>query len=107
MCQADGTILGDGNASPDNEACSAFSWMLRSRRFLNALVPASWIDEPNLKVCAGLLHSRLVRFEVVIGNHRALNLLNVSSYTQMMVIGAALIVAVALDQAIVHRRLRN
>jgi ribose transport system permease protein len=33
-----------------------------------------------------------------------LNLLNVSSYTQLMVIGAALVVAVALDQAIVRRR---
>jgi ribose transport system permease protein len=32
------------------------------------------------------------------------NLLNVSSYTQLMVIGAALIIAVALDQAIVRRR---
>ena len=69
MCKADGMIFGDGNA--DDEACSVFSRMLRSHRFLDALVPASWIDEPNLKVCAGLLHSRLVRFEVVIGNHRA------------------------------------
>ena len=59
------------NASPNDEACSTFSLMLRSRRFPDALVPASWIDEPNLKICAGLLHSRLVRFEVVIGNHRA------------------------------------
>jgi ribose transport system permease protein len=32
-----------------------------------------------------------------------LNLLNVSSYTQMMVIGAALILAVALDQALARR----
>jgi hypothetical protein len=71
MCGADGMIFGEGSASPDDEACSAFSWMLRSRRFLDALVPASWIDEPNLKVCAGLLHSRLVQFDVAIGNHRA------------------------------------
>lgn len=33
-----------------------------------------------------------------------LNLLNVSSYTQMMVIGAALILAVALDQMLIKRR---
>jgi ribose transport system permease protein len=33
-----------------------------------------------------------------------LNLLNVSSYTQMMVIGAALILAVALDQKLITRR---
>ena len=59
------------NASPNDEACSTFSLMLRSRRFPDALVPASWIDEPNLKICAGLLHSRLVQFEVVVGNHRA------------------------------------
>jgi ribose transport system permease protein len=33
-----------------------------------------------------------------------LNLLNVSSYAQMMVIGAALILAVALDQRLIARR---
>jgi ribose transport system permease protein len=43
-----------------------------------------------------------VAFVSILSN--GLNLLNVSSYTQLMVIGAALIVAVALDQAIVRRR---
>lgn len=43
-----------------------------------------------------------VAFVTVLSN--GLNLLNVSSYTQMMVIGAALIAAVALDQAIMRRR---
>jgi hypothetical protein len=71
MRGADGMIFGDGNPPPDDEACSAFSLMLRSRRFLDALEPTSWINEPNLKVCTGLLHSRLVQFDVVIGNHRA------------------------------------
>jgi ribose transport system permease protein len=33
-----------------------------------------------------------------------LNMLNVSSYTQMMVIGAALILAVALDQVLMGAR---
>lgn len=43
-----------------------------------------------------------VAFISILSN--GLNLLNVSSYTQLMVIGAALIVAVTLDQAIVRRR---
>jgi ribose transport system permease protein len=43
-----------------------------------------------------------VAFVSILSN--GLNLLNVSSYTQLMVIGAALIAAVALDQAIVRRR---
>lgn len=43
-----------------------------------------------------------VAFVSILSN--GLNLLNVSSYTQLMVIGAALIVAVALDQAILRRR---
>jgi ribose transport system permease protein len=43
-----------------------------------------------------------VAFVSILSN--GLNLLNVSSYTQLMVIGAALIVAVTLDQAIVRRR---
>ena len=43
-----------------------------------------------------------VAFVTIMSN--GLNLLNVSSYTQMMVIGAALIVAVALDQFVVRRR---
>jgi ribose transport system permease protein len=43
-----------------------------------------------------------VAFVSILSN--GLNLLNVSSYTQLMAIGAALIVAVALDQAIVRRR---
>ncbi len=43
-----------------------------------------------------------VAFVSILSN--GLNLLNVSSYTQLMVIGGALIVAVALDQAIVRRR---
>lgn len=42
-----------------------------------------------------------VAFVSVLSN--GLNLLNVSSYTQMMVIGAALILAVALDQALARR----
>ena len=42
-----------------------------------------------------------VLFVSILSN--GLNLLNVSSYTQMMVIGAALIVAVALDQALTRR----
>ena len=46
-----------------------------------------------------------VAFVIILSN--GLNLLNVSSYSQMMVIGGALIVAVAVDQAIVHRRLRS
>ena len=46
-----------------------------------------------------------VAFVIILSN--GLNLLNVSSYTQMMVIGTALILAVALDQAIVHRRMRS
>jgi ribose transport system permease protein len=33
-----------------------------------------------------------------------LNLLNVSSYTQMMVIGGALILAVSLDQIFINSR---
>lgn len=43
-----------------------------------------------------------VAFVSILSN--GLNLLNVSSYTQLMVIGGALIIAVALDQAIVRRR---
>jgi ribose transport system permease protein len=43
-----------------------------------------------------------VAFVSILSN--GLNLLNVSSYTQLMVIGAALIVAVTLDQVIVRRR---
>jgi ribose transport system permease protein len=43
-----------------------------------------------------------VAFVSILSN--GLNLLNVSSYTQMMVIGAALIVAVAMDQIFVRRR---
>ena len=43
-----------------------------------------------------------VAFVSILSN--GLNLLNVSSYTQLMVIGAALVVAVALDRAIVRRR---
>jgi ribose transport system permease protein len=43
-----------------------------------------------------------VAFISILSN--GLNLLNVSSYTQLMVIGGALVVAVALDQAIVRRR---
>jgi ribose transport system permease protein len=43
-----------------------------------------------------------VAFVSILSN--GLNLLNVASYTQMMVIGGALIVAVALDQAFVKRR---
>jgi ribose transport system permease protein len=42
-----------------------------------------------------------VLFVSILSN--GLNLLNVSSYTQMMVIGGALIVAVALDQALTRR----
>jgi ribose transport system permease protein len=43
-----------------------------------------------------------VLFVSILSN--GLNLLNVSSYTQMMVIGGALIVAVALDQAMMGKR---
>lgn len=43
-----------------------------------------------------------VAFVGILSN--GLNLLNVSSYTQMMVIGGALIVAVAMDQAFLRRR---
>jgi ribose transport system permease protein len=43
-----------------------------------------------------------VLFVSILSN--GLNLLNVSSYTQMMVIGGALIVAVALDQAMMGDR---
>jgi ribose transport system permease protein len=43
-----------------------------------------------------------VAFVSIVSN--GLNLLNVSSYTQMMVIGAALILAVAMDQLLVRRR---
>jgi ribose transport system permease protein len=43
-----------------------------------------------------------VAFISILSN--GLNLLNVSSYTQLMVIGGALVVAVALDQVIVRRR---
>jgi ribose transport system permease protein len=43
-----------------------------------------------------------VAFVSILGN--GLNLLNVSSYSQLMVIGGALIIAVALDQVIVRRR---
>lgn len=43
-----------------------------------------------------------VAFVSILAN--GLNLLNVSSYTQMMVIGTALIVAVALDQRFAQRR---
>jgi len=43
-----------------------------------------------------------VVFVSILGN--GLNLLNVSSYAQMMVIGAALILAVALDQTLIKRR---
>ena len=46
-----------------------------------------------------------VAFISILSN--GLNLLNVSSYTQLMVIGGALVVAVALDQAIVRRRAGN
>lgn len=42
-----------------------------------------------------------VAFVSILSN--GLNLLNVSSYTQMMVIGAALILAVAIDQALARR----
>jgi ribose transport system permease protein len=42
-----------------------------------------------------------VAFVSILSN--GLNLLNVSSYTQMMVIGAALILAVAMDQLLVRR----
>jgi ribose transport system permease protein len=43
-----------------------------------------------------------VAFVSILSN--GLNLLNVSSYTQLMVIGGALVVAVAIDQRIVRRR---
>jgi ribose transport system permease protein len=43
-----------------------------------------------------------VAFVSILSN--GLNLLSVSSYTQMMVIGAALILAVAMDQLLVRRR---
>jgi ribose transport system permease protein len=43
-----------------------------------------------------------VVFVSILGN--GLNLLNVSSYAQMMVIGVALILAVALDQTLIARR---
>lgn len=43
-----------------------------------------------------------VLFVSILSN--GLNLLNVSSYTQMIVIGSALIVAVALDQTFLHAR---
>jgi ribose transport system permease protein len=43
-----------------------------------------------------------VLFVSILSN--GLNLLNVSSYTQMMVIGGALILAVALDQAMLGER---
>jgi ribose transport system permease protein len=43
-----------------------------------------------------------VAFVSILSN--GLNLLNVSSYTQMMVIGIALIIAVAMDQVFVRRR---
>jgi ribose transport system permease protein len=43
-----------------------------------------------------------VLFVSILSN--GLNLLNVSSYTQMMVIGGALILAVALDQAFMASR---
>jgi ribose transport system permease protein len=43
-----------------------------------------------------------VAFVSILSN--GLNLLNVSSYTQLMVIGTALIMAVALDQVIIRRR---
>ena len=43
-----------------------------------------------------------VMFVSILSN--GLNMLNVSSYTQMMVIGAALILAVALDQALMGAR---
>jgi ribose transport system permease protein len=43
-----------------------------------------------------------VAFVSILSN--GLNLLSVSSYTQMMVIGAALILAVAMDQILVRRR---
>jgi ribose transport system permease protein len=43
-----------------------------------------------------------VAFVSILSN--GLNLLNVSSYTQLMVIGAALILAVALDQTLIARR---
>ena len=46
-----------------------------------------------------------VAFVTILSN--GLNLLNVSSYTQMMVIGTALIIAVALDQAVVRSRHRS
>lgn len=46
-----------------------------------------------------------VAFVTILSNE--LNLLNVSSYTQMMVIGTALIIAVALDQAVVRSRHRS
>jgi ribose transport system permease protein len=42
-----------------------------------------------------------VAFVTILGN--GLNLLNVSSYTQMMVVGIALIAAVAIDQMVVRR----
>ncbi len=42
-----------------------------------------------------------VAFISILSN--GLNLLNVSSYTQMMVVGAALAGAVALDQFVVQR----
>ncbi len=69
MCKADGMLFSDGNEPPPRQR--GLAGMLHSRGFPDALVPASWIDEPNLKISAGLPHSRLVRFEVVIGNHRA------------------------------------
>jgi ribose transport system permease protein len=43
-----------------------------------------------------------VMFVSILSN--GLNLLNVSSYTQMMVIGAALIAAVALDRTLTGQR---
>jgi ribose transport system permease protein len=46
-----------------------------------------------------------VAFVSILSN--GLNLLDVSSYTQMMVIGGALIAAVALDQAFIRRRTRE
>jgi ribose transport system permease protein len=45
-----------------------------------------------------------VAFVSILSN--GLNLLNVSSYTQLMVIGVALVVAVAIDEAVLRRRLR-
>jgi ribose transport system permease protein len=43
-----------------------------------------------------------VAFVSILSN--GLNLLNVSSYTQMMIVGAALIAAVAADQALTHKK---